>query len=287
LAFALKEEGFRLNIVLEKVDIPEATYHYHIKQMQKEDPDKEWKVIINELFEKHEGKYGYRRIHLLLRSKGYVINHKKVQRIMREMELKCEKFKRKSRYKSYKGTVGKVANNRLNRRFSTPIRLQKLVTDVTEFKCKEDKKLYLSPIMDLYNREVISFGISNRPTLDLVMEPLNQALEIVNIEAEYRTTIHSDQGWHYQHNKWVKTLSNNKIFQSMSRKANCADNAAMENFFGILKQEMYYGEEIISYEDLKRKIEKYIHYYNNDRIKVKLAGLSPIQYRTQTSQSAA
>jgi putative transposase len=287
LAFALKEEGFRLKIVLEKVGIPEATYHYHMKQLQKEDPDKEWKEKINQLFEKHEGKYGYRRIHLALRTQGYEINHKKVQRIMRELGLKCTKFTRKSRYKSYKGTVGKVAKNRLNRRFSTSVRLQKLVTDVTEFKCMEDQKLYLSPIMDLHNGEIISFGISKRPTLEFVMEPLNEALEVIRDEAEYRTTIHSDQGWHYQHKKWVKTLSKSKIFQSMSRKASCADNATMENFFGILKQEMYYGEELMSYEDLKMKIEKYIHYYNNDRIKVKLAGLSPVQYRTQTSQSAA
>ncbi len=287
MAFELKEEGFKLKDVLEIVGIPEATYHYHMKQLQKEDPDKEWKEIILELFQKHEGKYGYRRIYLELKSQGYVINHKKVQRIMNEMGLRCVKFTRKSRYKSYKGKVGKVAKNRLNRRFNTSIRLQKLVTDVTEFKCTEDQKLYLSPIMDLYNGEIISYGISNSPTLDFVIAPLNQALKIIKNEAEYRTTIHSDQGWHYQHNKWMKTLKKNKIFQSMSRKATCADNAAMENFFGVLKQEMYYGEKIVSYEELKRKIEDYIDYYNNERIKLKLAGLSPVQYRTQTSQTAA
>ncbi|MGE7623725.1 transposase [Viridibacillus sp. NPDC096237] len=132
-----------------------------------------------------------------------------------------------------------------------------------------------------------SFGIANRPILDFVMELLNQVVEIIKNEAEYRTTIHSDQGWHYQHNKWIKTLKQNKIFQSMSRKATCADNAAMENFFGILKQEMYYGEELVSYKELEQKIEQYIDYYNNKRIKAKLAGLSPVQYRTQTNQSAA
>ena len=269
------------------VGIPEATYHYQVKQLKKEDPDKEWKEIIFELFQKHGGKYGYRRIYLNLRAQGYVINHKKVQRIMKEMGLICVKFTRKSRYNSYKGKVGKVARNRLNRRFKTSIRLQKLVTDVTEFKCAGDEKLYLSPILDLYNGEIISFGISNRPILDFVLEPLNQAVEIIKNEAEYRTTIHSDQGWHYQHNKWIKTLKNHKIYQSMSRKATCADNASMENFFGILKQEMYYGEELVSYDELKRKVEEYIDYYNNIRIKQKLAGLSPVQYRTQTSQSAA
>lgn len=269
------------------MDVPEATYHYHVKQLQKEDPDKEWKKVITELFQKHGGKYGYRRIHLELRGQGYAINHKKVQRIMNELGLKCGKFTRKSRYKSYKGTVGKVAKNRLNRRFNSPIRLQKLVTDVTEFKCTEDQKLYLSPIMDLYNGEIISFGISNRPTLDFVLEPLYETLKLIENEGKYRTTIHSDQGWHYQHKAWVKTLKKNKIFQSMSRKANCADNASMENFFGILKQEMYYGEDLVPYEELKRKIEEYMDYYNNERIKVKLAGLSPIQYRTQTSLIAA
>lgn len=287
MAFELKQEGFKLKDVLKIVGIPEATYHYHVKQMQTEDPDKEWKEKIYDIFHEHKGRYGYRRVYDELRNQGYIINHKKVQRIMNDMDLKCEKFQRKSRYKSYKGTVGKVAKNRFNRRFDTHIPLQKLVTDVTEFKCTGDQKLYLSPIMDLYNSEVISYGISNRPTLDFVIEPLNQAIEIIKNEAQYRTTIHSDQGWHYQHNTWVKTLKQNKIFQSMSRKATCADNASMENFFGILKQEMYYGEKLMTYGELKQEIEEYIAYYNNERIKTKLAGLSPVQYRTQTSQTAA
>ena len=269
------------------MDIPEATYHYHVKQMHQEDPNEAWKMLIVESFEKHEGRYGYRRIHAELKAKGYLINHKKVQRLMQELNLKCVKFVRKSRYKSYKGTVGKVAKNRLNRRFDTPHALQKAVTDVTEFKCTDNEKLYLSPIMDLYNGEIIGFSMSKRPTLDFVLESLEQALSVIQERAEYRTTIHSDQGWHYQHNKWVKTLKQNKIFQSMSRKATCADNAAMENFFGLLKQEMYYGEALVSYEVLQQKIEKYIHYYNNERIKQKLAGMSPVQYRTHASQLAA
>lgn len=287
MAFELKEEGFKLKDVLNVVQIPESTYHYQINRLSEEDPDCALKEEIMKLFEKHEGRYGYRRIHLALRNQGYLINHKKVQRIMNELGLKCVKFQRKSRYNSYKGTVGKVAENRLNRRFDTPIPLQKIVTDITEFKCLNEEKLYLNPFLDLYNGEIISFGISNRPTLDLVLNPLNDAVDIINREAKYRTTIHSDQGWHYQHQKWIDTLKDNKIFQSMSRKATCADNAVIENFFGILKQEIYYGEELLSYQELKQKIEKYIDYYNNDRIKTKLAGLSPIQYRTQTSQTAA
>jgi transposase InsO family protein len=255
--------------------------------MKQEDPDQAWKTLIIEIFEQHKGRYGYRRIHAELKVQGHKINHKKVQRIMNALNLKCVKFVRKSRYKSYKGTVGKVAKNRLNRRFNTPYALQKLVTDVTEFKCTNNEKLYLSTIMDLYNSEILGFSMSKRPTLEFVMDSLKQALPIIHERAEYRTTIHSDQGWHYQHNSWVKTLKQNKIFQSMSRKATCADNAAMENFFGLLKQEMYYGEELMSYEALQKKTEKYINYYNNDRIKQKLAGMSPIKYRTHASQLAA
>ena len=287
MAFELKGEGFKLKDVLEVVKIPEATYHYHIKRLQEEDPNQNLKEVIMELFQKHEGKYGYRRIYLELRNAGYLVNHKKVQRIMKEIGLKCVKFTRKSRYNSYKGKVGKVAKNRLNRRFHTSIPLQKLVTDITEFKCAGNKKLYLSPILDLYNGEIISYSISNKPTLNLVLESLHQAVEVIHSEAKYRTTIHSDQGWHYQHHKWVNTLKKKKIFQSMSRKATCADNAAMENFFGIMKQEMYHGEPLLSYHVLKQKVEDYLYYYNNERIKVKLAGLSPVQYRTQTSQLAA
>lgn len=288
MAFELKKEGFRLKDIFDVVGIPEATYHYHVKNRGKEDPDKKLKELISDLFKKFHERYGYKRIAGELKKLGHRVNHKKVYRLMRELGLKCVKFMRKSRkYNSYKGKIGKVTKNRLSRRFYTPIPLQKLVTDITEFKCLGQEKLYLSPILDLYNGEIISFRIKKRPTLDLVMEPLDEAIEIIKNHASYRTTIHSDQGWHYQHNRWVRTLKGNKIFQSMSRKATCADNASMENFFGILKQEMYYGEKLVSYEELKIRIEEYIYWYNNERSKKKLAGLSPVEYRTQSSQSAA
>ncbi|QKS70010.1 IS3 family transposase [Paenalkalicoccus suaedae] len=288
MAFELKEEGYRLKDILVIVGIPESTYHYHVKNFGKEDPDRELKEVITELFKAFHERYGYKRITKELKKSAWCINHKKVYRLMRELGLKCVKFMRKSRrYNSYKGKVGKVAKNRLSRRFSTPIPFQKLVTDITEFKCLGEEKLYLNPLLDLYNGEIIAFGIKKRPTLDLVMEPLKETIEVLGAQATYRTTIHSDQGWHYQHNQWVRTLKENKVFQSMSRKATCADNASIENFFGILKQEMYYGEKLVSYEELKRQIEEYIYWYNHIRSKEKLAGFSPVEYRTQTSQLAA
>lgn len=132
-------------------------------------------------------------------------------------------------------------------------------------------------MMELYNGEILGFSMSKRSTLDFVIDSLKQVLPIIQGHAQYRTMIHSDQGWHYQHHLWVITLKRNRVFQSMSRKATCADNAAMENFFGLLKQEMYYGEELVSYEALKEKIEKYIDYYNIERIKQKLVGMSPVK----------
>lgn len=288
MAFELKEEGYRLKDVLIMVDIPEATYHYHLKRLDTEDKDKALKEKISTLFYRFKERYGYKRITNELNKMGIVINHKKVYRLMKELGLKCIKFTRKTRkYNSYKGTVGKTAKNLLNRRFSTPYALQKLVTDITEFKCLNDKKLYLNPIYDLYNGEIITFGISDSPSLDLALNPLLDAIEIVKQKGTVRTTLHSDQGWHYQHKKWRQLLKDNKIFQSMSRKATCSDNAAMENFFGIMKQEMYHGELLVTYDQLKKQIEKYIEWYNTVRTKQKLAGLSPVEYRTQTSQLAA
>ena len=220
MAFELKEEGYRLKDIFLVVGIPEATYHYHVKNFRKESLDMKLKELITHLFKKFHERYGYKRITKELKKIGYCVNHKKVYRLMRELGLKCVKFMRKSRkYNSYKGNVGKVAKNRLARCFNTPNPLQKLVTDITEFKCLDEEKLYLSPILDLDNGEIITFGIRKRPTLDLVIEPLDETIEIVKNHATYRTTIYSDQGWHYQHNKWVKTLKKNKVFQSMSRKA--------------------------------------------------------------------
>lgn len=245
------------------------------------------KELIQAAFKEYNGDYGYRRITDQLRQEGHIINYKRVQRLMRILGLKCTKFGRKSRkYNSYKGTVGKVAKNRIKRRFNTSIPLQKLTTDITEFKCSGGKKLYLNPILDMFNGEILSYGISNSPTLDFVLKPLEKALDIVK-DATYRTTIHSDQGWHYQHDKWVKKLKKHNVFQSMSRKGNCIDNAPVESFFGILKQEMYHGEPLITYEELKSKIEDYIFFYNNKRIKGKLSGMSPVQYRVHTEQIAA
>ena len=220
---------------------------------------------------------------LTLKQKEFNINHKKVLRIMREESLLCTKFKTRSRkYSSYKGQIGKVANNLVNRRFKASKPNELWLTDITEFRIKgQEKKLYLSPILDIFNSDVISYTLSNHPTINLTNKMLEKALDknkdIKNL------TIHSDQGFHYQHSSWTNRLEKINIVQSMSRKGNCLDNSPMENFFGVLKQEMYYGVEFKSYDELINEIEKYIRWYNEDRIKTKLNGMSPVDYRLHSA----
>ena len=230
---------------------------------------------------------GYRPMVELLHQRGFHVNHKKVQRLMKKLGLRVTSYWRKSRkYNSYKGQVGTIAKNKLQRRFTTSIPHQKITTDTTEFKYYDNgvqKKLYLNPYLDLFNNEVISFECSKQPTYQAISTALTQALEITS-DCVYRRTFHSDQGWAYQMKNYVFTLKSHKIIQSMSRKGNCHDNAVMENFFGLLKQEIYYGHIFNSFEELKQAITTWIHYYNNKRIKKKLNWMSPIQYRLTYSK---
>ena len=236
---------------------------------------------------KNHKNYGYRRMQAQLARQGLVINKKKIQRIMKKLNLQVTSFTRKSRkYSSYKGKVGTVAPNRIKRRFNTNIPHQKITTDTSEFKYYEIDskghmtmhKLYLDPFMDMCNGEIVSFSIGKRPSAKNVMDALEQAIEVTS-DCPYRRTFHSDQGWAYQMKDYSQRLKEERIFQSMSRKGNCHDNSVMENFFGLLKQEIYYGVVYYSYEELRAEIEKYIRYYNNKRIKERLGWKSPVEYR--------
>jgi transposase InsO family protein len=216
-----------------------------------------------------------------LHNRGYVINHKTVQKLLKQLGLKCEI--RRKKYRSYKGTVGKIAPNILKRNFAASKPNQKWVTDVTEFAVK-DTKIYLSPILDLYNGEIISYNISLHPTFHQTLDMLDKAFE--KIPDNSNLILHSDQGWQYQMKQYQARLKQKGIVQSMSRKGNCLDNSVMENFFGLLKTEMYYKHTFDSAEHLIADIEEYIDYYNNKRIKSKLKGLSPVQYRIQSQKAA-
>ena len=260
--------------------IPRSTYYDVVKKMNRPDPDAELKAEIQAIYNEHEGRYGYRRIRDELVNRGQKVNHKKVQRIMKELGLKC--LVRMKKYKSYKGTVGKIAPNILDRNFTAEAPNEKWLTDITEFKLFGEK-LYLSPVLDLFNGEIITYTIGHRPTYSLVSEMLEKALE--KLPEEHQLLMHSDQGWHYQMRQYRHALASRGIVQSMSRKGNCYDNSVMENFFGILKSEFLYLKEFESVEHFKLELEKYITYYNTKRMKAKLK-MSPVQYRTHFTQAA-
>lgn len=185
---------------------------------------------------------------------------------------------RMKKYKSYKGEVGKIAPNLLERNFEAAKPNEKWVTDVTEF-CLYGQKLYLSPILDLCSRDIVSYTISDRPVLDMVTAMLEKAF--AKITDNTRLILHSDQGWHYQHKKYQKMLCSKGVRQSMSRKGNCLDNAVIENFFGLLKSELLYLQEFDSMEHFKEELVDYLDYYNNRRGKAKLKGLPPAIHRQQ------
>lgn len=213
-----------------------------------------------------------------MRSKGYTLNHKTVLKLMRILDLKG-KQRKNEKYHSYKGEVGKIADNILKRDFHASKPFEKLTTDVTQFKVC-DEKVYLSPVMDLYNREIVSYSISTSPNLWQIRDMLDGLF--AKLPADASPVFHSDQGWQYQHAAYQRLLAEHNITQSMSRKGNCMDNGAMENFFGRLKVEMFYGEKFENVNVFIDELKRYIDYYNYERISMKLKGMSPVQYRTHS-----
>ena len=267
--------------LLEFVGMPRSTFYYYLEQMKKPDKYEESKTLIKEIYHANKGRYGYRRITLELNNRGYCINHKTVLKLMNECNVKCQV--RIHKYRSYKGEVGKIACNVLQRNFKADKPNQKWVTDVTEFSLF-GRKLYLSPILDLFNGEIISHNISERPTFHQTIDMLDKAFE--KIPDNTNLILHSDQGWQYQMKHYQYRLQQKGVIQSMSRKGNCLDNSVMENFFGLLKSELLYLQEFNSIEHFREELEDYIDYYNNKRIKCKLKGLSPVQYRIQSLRVA-
>ncbi len=267
---------FKVSLLLDVAKLARSTYYYYTKRRQEPDKYSEIKEQITNIFHENRGRYGYRRITMEMKNRGYGINHKTVQQLMKELRLECKV--RMKKYHSYKGEVGKIAPNLLERDFNTTAPNQKWVTDVTEF-ALFGEKIYLSPILDLHSSDLVSYVISDRPVLSMVTDMVKKAIPVLPENAS--PILHSDQGWQYQHKQYQKLLKDNGIQQSMSRKGNCLDNAVMENFFGLLKSELLYLQEFDSMEHFKAELIAYLDYYNNRRIKAKLRGLPPALHRKQ------
>lgn len=251
-----------------------SSFYYHLKQSKRADKYQQVRSEILKIYNANYGRYGYRRIHMALKNKGYRINHKTVLKLMQELGLKS--LVRIKKYQSYKGQKGKIVSNLLDRDFKTSKLNHKWATDITEFKVA-GQKLYLSPIIDLFNKEIVSYQLSRRPHFEQVVKMLSKAFS--KLSGKEGLILHSDQGWQYQMKRYRHLLKERNITQSMSRKGNCLDNAVIENFFGILKTELFYLKKYDDIEQLEKDIKDYICYYNNDRISLTLNGMSPIQYR--------
>lgn len=265
---------YDLAILLSCLRMARSNFYYYQKRLQGTDKHEDTKALIKQLYHKHKGTYGYRRITLALRERGLLINHKTVFRLMASLKLKS--IIRVKKYKSYKGEHGRIAPNILDRGFKADQPNQKWATDVTEFNVS-GQKLYLSPVIDLYNQEIVCYELSERPNFKSIMNMMDKALKKAG--QTNSLLLHSDQGWQYQMKQYQYLLKENGITQSMSRRGNCLDNAIIENFFGILKSELFYLKKYTSVSQLKKEIDEYIYYYNNERIKLNLNGMSPIKYR--------
>ena len=292
-----------LDFILETINsidslpnLPRSDYYYWKNRTDPDTKNSELMDAITNIYEDNHKRYGYRRITLQLKNEGWTVNHKMVKRLMSKLNLYG--ITPRAKYKSYKGDFNGTVDNKLLykridtkrhrteyiRDFSTSDVNEKWTTDVSEFHIASGK-LYLSPILDMHNREIVSYNISRNPSFVQTLDMLNKAFS--RFEDLSHLILHSDQGWQYQMFQYHKVLKERGITQSMSRKGNCLDNSPMENFFGKMKNEMFYGHEyeFKTLEQLQKAMEEYIDYYNNERIQVKLKGLTPCQARNQSLYS--
>ena len=292
-----------LDFILEAINsndslphLPRSDYYYWIKRIDPDTKNSDLMDAITTIYTDNHKRYGYRRITLQLKNEGWMVNHKTVKRLMSKLNLYG--ITPRAKYKSYKGDFNGTVDNKLLykrvdtkkhktvyiRDFSTTNVNEKWTTDISEFHIAAGK-LYLSPILDMHNREIISYNISTSPSYSQITDMLNKAFN--KFDDLSNLTFHSDQGWQYQMFRYHKALRERGITQSMSRKGNCLDNSPMENFFGKMKNEMFYGHEyeFKTLEQLQQAMENYIDYYNNERIQVKLKGLTPCQARNQSLYS--
>jgi transposase InsO family protein len=267
--------------LLKIAGIPRSTYFHVLSRLNHGPKHEETRGTIHSICEQHKGRYGYRRVTLELHRQGQHVNHKLVMKLMHEEKLTCRI--RAKKYRSYRGELGKIAPNLLARDFHADAPNQKWTTDVTQIQLF-GQKLFLSPILDLYNSEIVSYDLSDQSAYRQVTRMLSGAF--VKIPDGTNLILHSDQGWQYQMRTYQNTLQDKGVRQSMSRKGNCLDNSVMENFFGILKSELVYDRKFESLEDFRAQLVEYMDYYNHNRIKEKLNGMSPVEYRTHSIQTS-
>lgn len=277
-----EHKGYKIRELLEIAGLRKSTY-YEIISRKDEDKYKETKEKIKEIYEKNNGIYGYRRIKKTLEREGIKISRKLVLKLMRKLNIKGKRSNQKSKYNSYPGEKGKVVDNLLERDFKAEKENEKWVTDISEFRINGEK-VYLSPLLDLYNDEIIAYEITKSPTIEVVKKMVTKGKK--RIKEGESPILHSDQGCQYRSASYQRYLRKNHIKPSMSRKGTCLDNSKAENLFSIIKNEFYYIQKFKDEKDFRKKLDKYIKYYNEKRIKERLNWMSPVEYRNKAHLTA-
>ncbi len=271
--------GIPLRRCLEELGLSSSTYHYWKSHENDENlKDKKLAEAIRCVQEQNHWAYGSKRMAKCLVNEGFAekLNHKRVERVMGKFKLHA-KIRRKRHPKNYylalKENPVELPDNVLARDFKSAGPMQKLVTDITYLPTNEGW-VYMAAVMDLWNREIVSYRIRRHMSLELVRDVVSQLGPCEG------TLIHSDMGWTYTHPTYIRHLKELGFRQSMSRKGNCWDNACMENFFGLMKSEtIRQSKELLSVDGMIKLIDDYIHWYNNRRIQKKLGYLSPVDFR--------
>ena len=273
---ALRDK-YKLKELLFMLNMSKSSYCYQAQCLHREDKYKHLRAIVKNLFDANKGRYGYRRIHCLLKNEGLIVSEKVIRRVMQEEGLIVLSLRRR-KYNSYKGEIGPEIDNIINRDFSAPKPNNKWLTDITEFHIPAGK-IYLSPIIDCFDGMLVSWNISTSPNAALVNTMLSDAIN--TLEPNEQPLVHSDRGCHYRWPGWISLIEKANLSRSMSKKGCSADNAACEGFFGRLKNEMFYNRnwKHTSVEDFMQELDEYLHWYNEERIKISLGGMSPVQYR--------
>lgn len=269
--------NYNFKELLSTLNLPKSSYYYQIQCIKREDKYKEIRAKVKELFINNKERYGYRRIHCLLKREGITISEKVIRRIMNDDHLIVKAAKR-HKYSSYKGELSPAVKNIVNRNFSASAPNQKWLTDITEFRIPAGK-VYLSPLIDCFDGMVVSWTIGTAPTADLTNTMLKNAIN--TLHDNEHPVVHTDRGCHYQWPAWIRLMHDFALTRSMSRKGCSPDNAACEGFFGRLKNEMFYNRNWsrISVERFIFELDQYMHWYNEERIKMSLGGMSPAEYR--------
>jgi putative transposase len=263
-----------LALLLQLAGLARSTFYDHRNRLRRPDRHALLKDAVGEVFQQARGAYGHRRVHAVLRRQGWHVAKKTVLKVMHALGLRCP-VRRRRRYNSYRGEAGAAAGNILNRRFATTTPHTTWVTDVTEFSVG-DVKIYVSPVLDLYDNRVISVAAGPSPSIKMVTDGLREA--VASLAPDEKPLVHSDQGFQYRHILWRDTLRQAGLTQSMSRKGTCLDNAAMEGFFSHLKEEWFRLAQPATVEEFHAGLDDYLRWWNSTRIQARLGYLSPDEY---------